>query len=265
MGTEPQLEEDPYRIAQHQFDQAAERLGLDPGMHQMLRSVNRELTVNFPVCMDDGSISVFTGYQVQHNLARGPAKGGIRYHPHVSLNEVRGLAMWMTWKCAVVNIPYGGAKGSAHCNPKVMSDKELERLTRRHATEISLLLGPESDIPAPDVYTNARIMGWIVDTYSMHKGHSVPGVVTGKPLSLGGSIGRSDATGRGCVDVIAAAAPHLGINLDGAMISVQGCGNAGTAAAAILAEREAIDMRMAAHMLAIRRVAQATLDRGIYP
>jgi glutamate dehydrogenase (NAD(P)+) len=133
MGTEPQLEKDPYRIAQHQFDQAAERLGLDPGMRQMLRSVNRELTVNFPVCMDDGSISVFTGYQVQHNLARGPAKGGIRYHPHVSLNEVRGLAMWMTWKCAVVNIPYGGAKGSVHCNPKVMSYKELERLTRRRA------------------------------------------------------------------------------------------------------------------------------------
>jgi glutamate dehydrogenase (NAD(P)+) len=237
MASEPLRDEDPFRIAQQQFDEAAEHLGLDNGMREILRSINRELTVNFPVFMDDGSLRVFTGYRVQHNLARGPAKEGIRYHPQVTLNEVRGLAMWMTWKCAVVNIPYGGAKGGVQCHPKVMSLKELERLTRRYTTEISILLGPESDIPAPDVYTNARIMGWMMDTYSMHKGYSVPGVVTGKPLSIGGSVGRADATGRGCVDVITAAAPHHGLTLDGATVAVQGFGNAGTAAAHILAER----------------------------
>ncbi|MBI3302713.1 MAG: Glu/Leu/Phe/Val dehydrogenase [Deltaproteobacteria bacterium] len=237
METEQQHDEDPFKIAQYQFDQAAERLGLDTGMREILRSVNRELTVTFPVCMDDGRLRLFTGYRVQHNLARGPTKGGIRYHPQVTLNEIRALAMWMTWKCAVANIPYGGAKGGVQCDPKAMSDKELERLTRRYTTEISILLGPESDIPAPDVYTNARIMGWIMDTYSMHKGYSVPGVVTGKPLSIGGSVGRSDATGRGCVYVIAAAAQHLGMKLDDATVSVQGFGNAGTAAAKILAER----------------------------
>jgi glutamate dehydrogenase (NAD(P)+) len=174
---------------------------------------------------------------VQHNLARGPAKGGIRYHPQVTLTEVRALAMWMTWKCAVVNIPFGGAKGGVQCYPKAMSDKELERLTRRYTTEIAILLGPERDIAAPDMYTNARIMGWIMDTYSMHKGYSVPGVVTGKPLSIGGSVGRVDATGRGCVYVIAAAAQRLGMRLQGSTISIQGFGNAGAAAATILAER----------------------------
>jgi glutamate dehydrogenase (NAD(P)+) len=237
MDTEQLAPEDPYRIAQQQFDAAAERLGLDTGMRDILRTVNRELTVNFPVFMDDGSLRVFTGYRVQHNLARGPAKGGIRYHPQVTLNEIRALAMWMTWKCAVVNIPFGGAKGGVQCNPKAMSDKELERLTRRYTTEISILLGPESDIPAPDVYTNARVMAWMMDTYSMHKGYSVPGVVTGKPLSIGGSVGRVDATGRGCVYVIAAAAAQRGMKLDGAAVAIQGFGNAGTAAAQILAER----------------------------
>jgi glutamate dehydrogenase (NAD(P)+) len=237
MASEQPRDEDPFRIAQQQFDEAAEHLGLDNGMREILRSINRELTVNFPVFMDDGSLRVFTGYRVQHNLARGPAKGGIRYHPQVTLNEVRALAMWMTWKCAVVNIPYGGANGGVQCHPKGMSLKELERLTRRYTTEISILLGPESDIPAPDVYINARIMGWMMDTYSMHKGYSVPGVVTGKPLSIGGSVGRADATGRGCVDVITAAAPQCGLTLEGATVTVQGFGNAGTAAAQILAER----------------------------
>jgi glutamate dehydrogenase (NAD(P)+) len=237
MGTDQSFDEDPYQIAQQQFDEAAEHLGLDTGMRDILRSINRELTVNFPVYLDDGSLRVFTGYRVQHNLARGPAKGGIRYHPQVSLNEVRALSMWMTWKCAVVNIPYGGAKGAVQCNPKVMSDRELERLTRRYTSEIAILLGPESDIPAPDVYTNARIMGWIMDTYSMHKGYSVPGVVTGKPLSIGGSVGRADATGRGCVAVITAAARQRGLSLEGATVAIQGFGNAGTAAARILAER----------------------------
>ena len=236
MASEHHLEADAYRMAQWQFGQAAERLGLDEGMREILRSVNRELTVNFPVFMDDGSIRVFTGYRVQHNLARGPTKGGIRYHPQVTLSEIRALAMWMTWKCAVVNIPYGGAKGGVQCNPKALSDKELERLTRRYTTEVSILLGPESDIPAPDVYTNARIMGWMMDTYSMHKGYSVPGVVTGKPLSIGGSVGRTDATGHGCVCVIAAAAQQLDLELEGATVSIQGFGNVGAAAAKVLAE-----------------------------
>jgi glutamate dehydrogenase (NAD(P)+) len=193
MQTEQQHQEDPYRSAQQQFDQAAERLGLDTGMWEILRTTNRELTVNFPVIMDDGNVRIFTGYRVQHNLARGPAKGGIRYHPEVTINEVRALAMWMTWKCAVVKIPYGGAKGGVRCHPRAMSDKEVERLTRRYTLEISILIGPESDIPAPDVSTDARVMGWIMDTYSMHKGYSVPAVVTGKPLSLGGSVGRADS------------------------------------------------------------------------
>ncbi len=233
------IDEDPYRIARQQFEEAAEHLRLDPGMREILGSINRELTVNFPIYMDDGSLRVFTGYRVQHNLARGPGKGGIRYHPQVTLSEVRALSMLMTWKCAVVNIPYGGAKGGVQCDPKSLSDKELERLTRRYTTAISILLGPESDIPAPDVYTNARIMGWIMDTYSMHKGYSVPGVVTGKPLSLGGSVGRVDATGRGCVYVITAATQHLRLKLDGATVAIQGFGNAGTAAARILTEQGA--------------------------
>src|ERR671919_619562 len=207
MATDQPLAEDPYRIAQQQFDEAAEHLGLDTGMRDILRAINRELTVTFPVYMDDGSIRVFTGYRVQHNLARGPAKGGIRYHPQVTLNEVRALAMWMTWKCAVVNIPYGGAKGGVQCHPKVMSDRELERLTRRYTTEISILLGPESDIPAPDLNTNAQTMAWIMDTISMHQGYSVPGVVTGKPIAIGGSEGRAGGTGRGggfCIQTAAA-------------------------------------------------------------
>jgi glutamate dehydrogenase (NAD(P)+) len=226
----------PFQIAQYQFDIAAEHLQLDEGMCKWLRSINRELTVTFPVIMDDGRMELFTGYRVQHNLARGPAKGGIRYHPQVTLDEIRALAMLMTWKCAVVNIPYGGAKGGVQCNPKQMSEKELERLTRRYTTEISLLIGPESDIPAPDVYTNARVMGWIMDTYSMHKGYSVPGVVTGKPLSIGGSLGRSEATGRGCMYVIRQAAQHLKLPIKGATVAVQGFGNAGATVARLLEE-----------------------------
>ncbi|MBI3079595.1 MAG: Glu/Leu/Phe/Val dehydrogenase, partial [Deltaproteobacteria bacterium] len=182
-----------------QLTRAADRLGLDAGMRAWLQSTKRELTVHFPVRMDNGEIRVFTGYRVQHNITRGPAKGGIRYHPMVDLDEVRALAMLMTWKCAVVNIPYGGAKGGVCCEPKALSLRELEGLTRRYATEISLLIGPDKDIPAPDVNTNAQIMGWIMDTYSMHVGYSAPGVVTGKPLSIGGSLGRPDATGRGVV------------------------------------------------------------------
>ena len=197
-----------WEVAQRQFDLAAERLDLDPGMRLVLREPRREFTCHFPVHMDDGSVQVFTGYRVQHNLGRGPAKGGIRYHQDVSLDEVKALAMWMTWKCAVVGIPYGGGKGGVIVDPKKLSQKELEGLTRRFFTEIEVLVGPEKDIPAPDVNTNAQIMAWMMDTYSMHAGYTVPGVVTGKPISLGGSEGRNEATARGTVFcIIEAAAP----------------------------------------------------------
>jgi len=218
------------------FAIAAEHLHLDPGIREKLKWPKRELTVHFPVKMDDGTIKVFVGHRVQHNVTRGPAKGGIRYHPDVTLEEMRALAALMTWKCAVVNVPFGGAKGGVRCDPKKMSMRELEGLTRRYTTEISLLLGPESDIPAPDVYTNAQTMAWIMDTYSMHKGYSVPGVVTGKPISIGGSLGRNEATARGCVFTIQEAARHLGIVLNGVTAVVQGYGNAGSIAAMLLGE-----------------------------
>ena len=225
-----------WEVAQRQFDLAAERLGLDPGMRLVLREPRREFTVHFPVHMDDGSVEVFTGYRVQHNLGRGPAKGGIRYHQDVSLDEVKALAMWMTWKCAVVGIPYGGGKGGVIVDPKQLSKKELEGLTRRFFTEIEILVGPEKDIPAPDVNTNAQIMAWMMDTYSMHAGYTVPGVVTGKPISLGGSEGRNEATARGCVYTIVEAARHLGMDLTKARVAVQGFGNAGSIAARLIGE-----------------------------
>jgi glutamate dehydrogenase (NAD(P)+) len=224
----------PWQVAQRQFDLAADKLSLDPGLRKVLREPRREFTVHFPVKMDDGSVQVFTGYRVQHNLARGPAKGGIRYHQDVSLDEVKALAMWMTWKCAVVGIPYGGGKGGVVVDPKKLSMKELEGLTRRFATEISVLIGPERDIPAPDVNTNAQTMAWIMDTYSMHVGYTVPGVVTGKPISLGGSEGRNEATARGAVYCIVEAAKHLGIDLRRATVAVQGFGNAGSIAAQLM-------------------------------
>ena len=223
-----------WAVAQRQFDLAAEKLNLDPGLRKVLREPRRELTVHFPVQMDDGSVQVFTGYRVQHNLGRGPAKGGIRYHQDVSLDEVKALAMWMTWKCAVVGIPYGGGKGGVIVDPKKLSLKELEALTRRYFTEISVLIGPERDIPAPDVNTTPQIMAWIMDTYSMHAGYTVPGVVTGKPISLGGSEGRNEATARGCVFTIVDAAPRLGIDLKKATVAVQGFGNAGSIAAQLM-------------------------------
>jgi glutamate dehydrogenase (NAD(P)+) len=218
------------------FTIAAEHLNLDSGIREKLKWPKRELTVHFPVKMDDGTIKVFVGHRVQHNVTRGPAKGGIRYHPDVTLEEVRALAALMTWKCAVVNVPFGGAKGGVRCDPKKMSLRELEGLTRRYTTEISLLLGPESDIPAPDVYTNAQTMAWIMDTYSMHKGYSIPGVVTGKPISIGGSLGRNEATARGCVFTIQEAARHLAMGLDGGAAVIQGYGNAGSIAAMFLSE-----------------------------
>jgi len=228
--------ESSFAIAQTQFEAAADLLRLNPGVRAVLREPRRELTVHFPVELDDGNVAVFTGYRVQHNLSRGPAKGGIRYHPDVSLDEVKALAMWMTWKCAVVRIPYGGAKGAVICNPKQMSLRELERMTRRYATEISILLGPESDIPAPDLNTNAQTMAWIMDTISMHQGYSVPGVATGKPLAIGGSEGRQDATGRGLVYCVQEAAKSLKLDLRGARVALQGFGNVGEAAARFLAE-----------------------------
>ncbi|HET9680854.1 MAG TPA: Glu/Leu/Phe/Val dehydrogenase, partial [Candidatus Limnocylindrales bacterium] len=226
----------PWQVAQRQFDLAAEKLGLDEGMRLVLREPRRELTVHFPVKMDDGSVKVFTGFRVQHNLGRGPAKGGIRYHQDVSIEEVKALAMWMTWKCAVVGIPYGGGKGGVIVDPKKLSKKELEALSRRFFTEIEVLVGPEKDIPAPDVNTTPQVMAWFMDTYSMHAGHTVPGVVTGKPISLGGSEGRNEATARGTVYCIVEAARHLGIELNKAKVAVQGFGNAGAIAAQLMTD-----------------------------
>ncbi|HZU66678.1 MAG TPA: Glu/Leu/Phe/Val dehydrogenase [Ktedonobacteraceae bacterium] len=228
--------ENPYAVAVAQFDEAAERLGLSQAMRAILRKPKRELTVNFPVRMDNGDVEMFTGYRVQHNINRGPAKGGIRFSPEVSLDEVRALAMWMTWKCAVVGIPFGGAKGGVICDPHKLSRAELERLTRRYATEISILIGPDSDIPAPDMNTNPQIMGWIMDTYSMHQGYSVPAVITGKPLAIGGSEGRLEATARGVQVVTREAMKDMGMNPEESVVVVQGFGNVGSITARLLHE-----------------------------
>ncbi len=227
-------ERSAYAIAIRQLEAAAYYLNLDRSLLEVLKHPRRELIVNFPVKMDDGSIRVFTGYRVHHNPARGPAKGGIRYHPEVTLDETRALAMWMTWKCAVVNIPYSGAKGGVVCDPKRLSIHELENLTRRYITEISLMVGPESDIPAPDIGTNPQVMAWIMDTYSMHKGYTVPAVVTGKPVAIGGSEGRLEATGRGVTVVAHEAAQLRGFGLDGARVVIQGFGNVGSATAKLM-------------------------------
>ena len=219
-----------------QFDAAADRLGLSEGIRGVLRVPKRELTVNFPVNMDDGSIQVFSGYRVQHNIARGPAKGGLRYNLNVSLDEVRALAMWMSWKAAVVNLPYGGAKGGVICDPRALSKHELEDLTRRYATEIGIIIGPAEDIPAPDMGTDEQVMAWIMDTFSMHKGYTMAGVVTGKPVSTGGTVGRTDATGRGIQYVIEEQARVNGVDIEGATVAVQGFGKVGATAARLLAE-----------------------------
>ena len=228
-----------WAVAQSQFDHAADKLDLDDGMRRVLRVPQRELTVNFPVTMDDGNVQVFTGHRVQHNVSRGPGKGGIRYHQDVSLDEVRALAMWMSWKCACVNIPYGGAKGGVIVDPKKLSIREVEGLTRRFTTEISPLIGPDRDIPAPDVNTNAQTMAWIMDTYSMHHGYTIAGVVTGKPIAIGGSLGRNEATARGAVFTLLQASTALNVPLEGARVSIQGYGNAGSIAATLLAEQGA--------------------------
>jgi glutamate dehydrogenase (NAD(P)+) len=232
-------ERSPYEIAVAQFDKAAAYLPLKAGIREMLRYPKRELTVNFPVKMDDGSVKMFTGYRVHHSAVRGPTKGGIRYHPDVTLDEVRALAMWMTWKCAVVGIPYGGAKGGVVCDPKKMSLTELENLTRRYATEIAVLMSPEGDIPAPDVNTNAQTMAWIMDTYSMHRGYSTPAVVTGKPVEIGGSLGRTEATGRGVMFTAREALKYKNIPIEGATVAVQGYGNVGSISAYLMQDKGA--------------------------
>jgi glutamate dehydrogenase (NAD(P)+) len=264
MTTEPVAATiNPWHVAQRQFDLAADRLDLDPGLRRVLREPRRELTVHFPVKMDDGSVQVLTGYRVQHNLGRGPAKGGIRYHQDVSLDEVKALAMWMTWKCAVVGIPYGGGKGGVVVDPKQLSLKELEGLTRRFTTEIEVLIGPERDIPAPDVNTNAQVMAWIMDTYSMHVGHTVPGVVTGKPISLGGSEGRNEATARGCVYTVVEASRHLGLDLRRATVAVQGFGNAGSIAARLMQAEGSTVIAVSDSAGGIRNLNGLDIDRVI--
>jgi glutamate dehydrogenase (NAD(P)+) len=235
----PREDLNPFRIAQIQFDMAAEYLKLDPGLRQILRTPKRVMEVSVPVKMDNGQTKVFTGFRVQHNVSRGPAKGGLRYHPNVTLDEVKALAAWMTWKTATVNLPYGGAKGGIICDPKRMSKGELERMTRRYAAEIQPIIGPEVDIPAPDVYTDSQTMAWIMDTYAMTVGHASPGVVTGKPVSIGGSEGRTDATGRGVLYVVEEACKVKKINLRGASVAIQGFGNVGSAVARLFAEKKA--------------------------
>lgn len=226
----------PFEIAKQQFNRAADFLELEESMRAVLRTAKRQLIVSIPVKMDGGETKVFEGYRVQHNIARGPAKGGIRYHPNVTLDEVKALASWMTWKCATVGIPYGGGKGGVICDPKSLSRSELERLTRRYAFEIAPIIGPDRDIPAPDVYTDSQTMAWIMDTISMVRGHTELGVVTGKPLSLGGSQGRHEATARGALYTLREACKVRGTELKGARVAVQGFGNAGSIIARLVAE-----------------------------
>jgi glutamate dehydrogenase (NAD(P)+) len=231
-----ELDNSTFRLAVAQFDQAAEKMKLAPNLRERLKMPQRSLMVTLPVQMDDGTVKVFAGYRVQHDSARGPSKGGIRYHPDVSLGEVAALAMWMTWKCALAGLPYGGAKGGVRVSPGSLSKSELQRLTRRYVAEVFPIIGPEKDIPAPDVGTDAQVMAWIMDTYSQQVGFAVPGVVTGKPLSIGGSLGREEATGRGVVYVTLEALRHLGIDIRKATVAVQGFGNVGSNTARIMQE-----------------------------
>ena len=232
-------EENPFEAMMSRFDFAAEKLSLDPGLYKILRHPEKQIIVSVPVLRDSGEVDVYTGYRVLYNTSRGPAKGGIRFDMNVSLDEVTALAAWMTWKCAVVNIPFGGAKGGVICDPTAMSAGELERMTRRYTSAIIETLGPDSDVPAPDVNTNERVMAWIMDTYSMHKRHTVTAVVTGKPVSMGGSLGRREATGRGCMFSTREALKRLGMPMKGARIAVQGFGNVGSVAAQLLTDQGA--------------------------
>jgi glutamate dehydrogenase (NAD(P)+) len=232
-----QAPENVWQMAQQQLDDVARLIGLNESIHAYLREPKRVLEVSVPVRMDEGVFRLYKGYRVQHNMSRGPSKGGIRFHPDVSLDEIKALAMWMTWKCALVNIPFGGAKGGVICDPKALSTQELENLTRRFTSEISIIIGPEKDIPAPDVYTTPQIMAWIMDTFSMQKGYSIPGVVTGKPVAIGGSLGRDKATARGCLYVVDEAMQVLNLPVQGARVAIQGFGNAGMHAADLMAHR----------------------------
>ena len=234
------LRENPYAIARQQLRRVGETFGIDPNLINVLERCKKSVEVSIPVSRDDGSVGVFEGYRVTHNIARGPSKGGIRYHPHVTRDEVKSLAMWMTWKCALMGLPFGGAKGGVVCDPKQLSRGELERLTRRYTSEIINEIGPERDIPAPDVGTDASVMAWIFDTYSMNKGHSVLGVVTGKPLAIGGSLGREEATARGALFIIADALAEEDRGLDGLRVAVQGFGNVGRNLARLLSEAGAL-------------------------
>ena len=243
----------PFETAQAQLDKAAAKLGLDPAIHAVLREPLRELHVSLPVKMDDGSVKVFKGFRVQYNDARGPNKGGIRFHPDETIDTVRALAAWMTWKCAVVDIPLGGGKGGVICNPKEMSDTELERLSRAYIDQVGRILGPEKDVPAPDVYTTPQIMAWMMDEFSKITGYNSPGVITGKPLAVGGSEGRGDATARGGAYTVREAAKHLNIDLSGATVAVQGFGNAGQYAATLFAG-----------ILGCRIVAVSDTKGGVY-
>ena len=241
-----------FRLAVAQFDHAAESMNLDSNLRERLKLPQRSLVVSIPVMMDNGQVEVFTGYRVQHDSSRGPSKGGIRYHPDVNLGEVAALAMWMTWKCALADLPYGGAKGGVAVDPKQLSRAELQRLTRRYAAEIFPLIGPDQDVPAPDVGTDAQVMAWIMDTYSQQLGYSVPGVVTGKPISIGGSLGREDATGRGVVCVTLEALRHLKLDIRNSTVAIQGFGNVGSHTARIMRESGA------------RVVAVSDVHGGIY-
>src|SRR6266550_70274 len=227
-------EENPFEAMMSRFDKAAELLDLEPGLYKVLRQAEKQVIVSIPVMMDNGQVDVYEGYRVLYNTSRGPAKGGIRFDMQVTLEEVKALAAWMTWKCAVVNIPFGGAKGGVRCDPLAMSAAELEKLTRRYTSGIINMLGPDSDVPAPDVNTNERVMAWIMDTYSMHVGHTTTSVVTGKPVELGGSLGRREATGRGIMIAARESAKHVGFNIKGARVAIQGFGNVGSVSADLL-------------------------------
>lgn len=247
-----ELDTPTFRLAVAQFDQAADALQLDQNLRARLKVPQRSLVVSVPVRMDDGRVEVFTGYRVQHDSSRGPSKGGIRYHPDVNLGEVAALAMWMTWKCALTGLPYGGAKGGVRVSPKTLSRAELQRLTRRYAAEIFPLIGPDKDVPAPDVGTDAQVMAWMMDTYSQQVGYAVPGVVTGKPVSIGGSLGREDATGRGVVCVTLEALRHLKLTIKDATVAIQGFGNVGAHTALIMQQQGA------------RVVAVSDVSGGLY-
>src|ERR671918_1733816 len=227
-------EENPFEAMMSRFDYAAQRLSLDPGLYKVLRAPEKQIIVTVPILRDSGEVDVYTGYRVLYNTSRGPAKGGIRFDLNVTLDEVKALAAWMTWKCAVVNIPFGGSKGGVICDPSTMSNPELERVTRRYTSAIIETLGPDSDVPAPDMNTNERMMAWIMDTYSMHKRHTVTAVVTGKPVEMGGSLGRRESTGRGCMLVTREALKHLGMDVKGTTVAVQGFGNVGSVTANLL-------------------------------